>query len=86
MNERTGFGDVPSTRAEAKARATVTPNTWIPSPAVRTWLYGIIAAVVPLLGVLGILTPDVAGHVLSIAGALLAVGGLTLAARNTPKD
>lgn len=73
----------PRTRAEA--RATETPNRWIPSPAARTWLYGVVAAVVPLLGVLGILTPDVAGHVLSIAGAVLAVGGLTLAARNTPK-
>lgn len=82
-HQRTAFGDVPRTRAEL--RATATPNRWIPSPAVRQWLYGIVAAVVPLLGVLGILTPDVAGHVLSIAGAILAVGGLTLAARNTPK-
>lgn len=76
--------NTPLTRAEA--RATRTPNRWIPSPEVRTWLYGIVAAVVPLLGVLGVVTPDVAGHVLTIAGAVLAVGGLTLAARNTPKS
>lgn len=65
--------------------AAATPNRWVPSPAVRTWLYGIIAAVVPLLVVLGILTPDVGGHVLSIAAAVLATGGAVLAAKNTPR-
>lgn len=63
-----------------------TPNNWIPSPRVRTWLYGIVAAVVPLLSVLGIVTPDVGGHVLTIAAAVLGIGTLTLAAVNTPKD
>ncbi|MGP6170633.1 hypothetical protein ACTU6V_05430 [Microbacterium sp. A204] len=74
----------PRTRAEA--RATETPNRWVPSPAVRAWLYGIIAAAVPLLVLLGVFTVDVGGHVLNIAAALLAIGGLSLAARNTPKE
>lgn len=84
-NERTGFGDVPSTRAEAKQRATHTPNTWIPSPAVRAWLYGIIAAAVPLLVLLGVFSTEVGAHVLNIAAAFLAIGGLALAAKNTPR-
>ncbi|WP_298041085.1 hypothetical protein [uncultured Microbacterium sp.] len=74
----------PTTRAEA--RATATPNRWVPSPAVRAWLYGLVAAAVPLLVLLGVFTPEVGAHVLNIAAALLAVGGLVLAARNTPKS
>lgn len=62
-----------------------TPNKWIPSPRVRSWIYGIVAAVVPLLGVLGVVTPDVGGHILTIAGAVLGVGALALANANTPK-
>lgn len=73
----------PRTRAEA--RATQTPNRWVPSPAVRAWLYGIIAAAVPLLVLLGVFTVDVGAHVLNIAAALLAVSGLALAAGNTPR-
>lgn len=73
----------PKTRAEA--RATQTPNRWVPSPAVRSWLYAIIAAAVPLLVLLGVFTADVGAHVLNLAAALLAVSGLALAAGNTPK-
>lgn len=75
--------NTPRTRAEA--RATQTPNRWVPSPAVRTWLYSIIAAAVPLLVLLGVVTVDIGAHVLNIAAALLAIGGLALAAGNTPK-
>ncbi|MGP6171985.1 hypothetical protein ACTU6V_12355 [Microbacterium sp. A204] len=73
----------PRTRAEA--RANETPNRWVPSPAIRAWVYGIIAAAVPLLVLLGVFTVDVGTHVLNIAAALLAVGGLALAGVNTPK-
>lgn len=73
----------PRTRAEA--RATQTPNRWVPSPAVRAWAYGVIAAAVPLLVILGVFSTEVAAHVLNIAAAFLAIGGLSLAARNTPK-
>lgn len=73
----------PKTRAEA--RATQTPNRWVPSPAVRAWVYSIIAAAVPLLVLLGVFTVDVGAHVLNIAAALLAVSGLALAAGNTPR-
>lgn len=75
----------PQTRAEAKALSTETPNRFVPSPAVRAWLYGVIAAAVPLLVLLGVFTVDVGAHVLNIAAALLAVSGLALAGANTPK-
>ena len=84
-NQRTAFGDVPSTRAEAKERETLTPNSWVPSPAVRAWLYALIAAVVPLLVLLGVFSSEVGAHVLNIAAAFLAIGGLALAAKNTPR-
>ena len=85
-NLRTAFGDVPRSRAEAKERATLTPNRWVPSPAVRAWLYGIVAALVPLLVLLGVFSTEVGAHVLNLAAAFLAIGGLALAARNTPKS
>lgn len=84
-SHRTAFGDVPRTRAEVKARATITPNTWIPSPVVRAWLYGLVAAVVPLLVLLGVFSTEIGAHVLNIAAAFLAIGGLALAAKNTPR-
>lgn len=84
-NLRTAFGDVPRSRAEAKERATLTPNRWVPSPAVRAWLYGIIAALVPLLVLLGVFSTEVGAHVLNVAAAFLAIGGLALAAKNTPR-
>ncbi|MPT14034.1 MAG: hypothetical protein E2601_03865 [Microbacterium sp.] len=84
-NRRTAFGDIPSTRAEVKARATDTPNRWIASPAARAWLYAIIAATVPLLVLLGVFSSEVGAHVLNIAAAFLAIGGLALAGANTPR-
>ncbi|QXE28547.1 hypothetical protein [Microbacterium paraoxydans] len=84
-NLRTAFGDVPRSRAEAKERATLTPNRWVPSPAVRAWLYGIIAALVPLLVVLGVFSTEIGAHVLNVVAAFLAIGGLALAAKNTPR-
>lgn len=74
----------PTTRAEA--RATETPNRWITSPTARAYVYAIVAAVVPLLVLLGVFTTDVAAHVLNIAAALLAVSTTALAARNVPKS
>lgn len=84
-NKRTAFGDIPSTRAEAKDRATETPNRWITSPTTRAWLYSLTAATVPLLVLLGVFSTEVGAHVLNIAAAFLAIGGLALAAKNTPR-
>jgi len=50
----------------------------------RRWIYGIIAATVPLLVTLGAITGDVAGQLLNIAAAMLAIGGSALAISNVP--
>jgi len=55
--------------------------THIPSET-RRWIYGIIAATVPLLVTVGTLTGDVAGHILNVFAAVLAIGGSTLAIAN----
>lgn len=54
------------------------------SPEVRKWIYGLIAATVPLLVTLGTITGDVAGQLLNIAAASLAIGGTSLAIANVP--
>lgn len=53
-------------------------------PAVRKWIYGIIAATVPLLISLGSLTTEVGTQILDVAAAVLAIGGSVLAISNVP--
>lgn len=53
-------------------------------PETRKWIYGIIAATVPLLVTLGTLTDEVAGQILNILAAMLAIGGSSLAIANVP--
>jgi hypothetical protein len=55
-------------------------------PAVRKWIYGIIAATVPLLISLGALTDEVGFQLLNVAAAVLAVSGSALALSNVPSD
>jgi hypothetical protein len=55
-------------------------------PEVRKWIYGIIAATVPLLIVLGSITDEIGAQVLNVSAAVLAVGGSALAISNVPKD
>lgn len=73
----------PRTRAEA--RATQTPNKWVPSPGVRLWLYGIAVALAALLVGYGILTIEQGGLWLALFGAILGTGN-AVAARNVPRD
>lgn len=49
------------------------------TPKTRAWLYGIAAAVVPLLIALGALSDDIGALVLNIIAALLAIGSGTMA-------
>lgn len=58
----------------------------IQNPETRRWIYGIIAALVPLLVTLGTLTDEVAGQLLNILAAVLTVGGSTLAIANVPAN
>jgi hypothetical protein len=55
-------------------------------PAVRKWIYGIIATTVPLMIALGTLTDEIGAQILNVAAAVLAVGGSALAITNVPKD
>ena len=57
-----------------------------PTPATRKWIYGLIAAIVPLLVVLGILSEELASPILNVFAALLTIGGSALAMRNVPTD
>jgi len=53
---------------------------------IRKWIYGIIAATVPLLIAVGSLTNDIGQQILSVAAAVLAVGGSALAIKNVPNE
>ena len=53
-------------------------------PEVRKWIYGIIAATVPLLISLGTITGELGTQILNVAAAVLAVGGAVLAIKNVP--
>ncbi|MDH6181805.1 hypothetical protein M2152_001987 [Microbacteriaceae bacterium SG_E_30_P1] len=66
------------------ARPTTTPNRLIPSPKVRSWLYGIAAAAAPILVIRGLVSADEAGLWIALAGAALGITG-TLGAANVPR-
>jgi hypothetical protein len=55
-------------------------------PAVRKWIYGIIAATVPLLIAVGSISGDLGAQILNVAAAVLAVGGSALAISNVPDE
>ena len=57
-----------------------------PTPEHRRWIYGIIAAVVPLLAALNLISGEIAGHVLAVAAAILSLSGSVLAMRNVPTE
>jgi hypothetical protein len=55
-------------------------------PHVRKWIYGIIAATVPLLISLGTITTELGAQILNVAAALLAIGGSALAITYVPDE
>lgn len=55
-------------------------------PHIRKWIYGIIAATVPLLIALGQITGELGQQILNVAAAVLAVGGSALAIKNVPDE
>jgi hypothetical protein len=55
-------------------------------PHVRKWIYGIIAATVPLLITIGSLSDELGMQILNVAAAVLAVGGSALAIKNVPDE
>lgn len=52
------------------------------TPAVRTYLYGVSSAAMPLLVTLGVFTEDLAKDILFLCAALLGLGSNILAAAN----
>lgn len=60
------------------------PARFIPSPAVRGYLYGVMVAAAGLAVIYGIVTVEQAGGWLVLFGALLGVSN-ALALANTPK-
>jgi hypothetical protein len=55
-------------------------------PHVRKWIYGIIAATVPLLISLGTISTELGAQILNVAAALLAIGGSALAITYVPDE
>ena len=55
-------------------------------PHTRKWIYGIIAATVPLLISLGTITTELGAQILNVAAALLAIGGSALAITYVPDE
>jgi hypothetical protein len=55
-------------------------------PAVRKWIYGIVAATVPLLISLGTISGELGAQILNVAAAVLAVGGSVLAISHVPDE
>ena len=73
-----------STRAAL--RPTRTPNRWIPSPAVRRWVFRSIAAAGPLVLFYGLATAEEIALWLGLGATILGTPGATLASVNVPKD
>lgn len=57
---------------------------FIKNPATRKWIYGIVAAVIPVLVVLGFVSGEDTQVWLNLAAAVLGLGTAGLAAPNTP--
>lgn len=55
----------------------------MPNERTRAYIYRVVTAVIPLLIILGVVSNEVAGAVLGIAAAVLAVGSTGLASANT---
>jgi hypothetical protein len=54
------------------------------APHTRKWIYGIVAATVPLLISLGTITNELGAQILNVAAALLAIGSSALAIAYVP--
>lgn len=61
-------------------------NLNIKDPAVRRYIYGVVAAAIPLLLIAGLITPDVVQLILNAVAAFLGLGTAALAIPNTPKS
>lgn len=75
--------NTPKTRAEA--RATETPNRWIPSTTARLWLFRCIAAAGPLVTFYGLATAEEVALWIGLGATILGTPAASLAAVNVPR-
>lgn len=77
----------PKTRAEMRklARATETPNRWIPSPTARRWLFRALAAAGPLVTFYGLATAEEVALWLGLGATILGTPAASLASVNVPR-
>ena len=61
-------------------------NLNIKDPAIRRYVYGIVMAAIPILLLVGLITPDYVQPILNAAAAVLGLGTAALARPNTPKS
>jgi len=54
--------------------------------SVRQSIYGIVAAIVPLLVLVGVISESVGGNILAIAASVIATAGAVLALKNLSPD
>lgn len=58
----------------------------IQDPAIRRYVYGVVAAAIPILLLVGLITPDFVTPILNVTAAILGLGTAALALPNTPKS
>ena len=75
-------------KRESARHAELREWAWIKSPSVRFWLYGVAAAVLALLGVLGIVTPEISDAIEKVVAAILIAGAAApaMAAANVTRN
>lgn len=66
--------------------AEINLGRFIRSPKTRLYIYGVLGAAAPLLVAYGIVTDTEVALWLSLAGTILATGGLGLASANVPTE
>lgn len=67
------------------ANATETPNRWIPRPEIRKYVYGVLAAIGPLVILYGGASADEVALWLGLGATILGTPAGALAAANVPR-
>jgi hypothetical protein len=73
-------------KSRAEARATQTPNRWVPSPQARLWIFRTIAAAGPLVTFYGLASAEEVALWLGLGATILGTPAASLAAANVPRD
>lgn len=66
--------------------ATETPNRWVPRPAIRKYIYGVLAAAGPIVVFYGLATTEEVALWLGVGATILGTPTGALAAANVPRD